>query len=117
MIKGANVTFTCESSEPVHWVDISEKFPLLWTITFAWDSRVAPIYMSAAKLHDGKFHLYPEYTEHGKYIAKLDLFNVDHNSVGNYYCIKNSTIISEPNDLKTHPDFRRQKFVYLHVEG
>lgn len=97
--KGANVTFSCEANESVYWIDILEKFPLLWTVTFAWDKDISYVYMSAAKFLDGKYKLHPEYNENGTYIAKLDLFDVDHRSVGRYYCIEHSAFISDPKDL------------------
>lgn len=94
-----NVTLTCEANESVYWLDISDKFPLLWTITFAWDRDISFFYMTAAKFHDGKYKLHTEYNNGGKHIATLDLFNVNHRSVGRYYCIKYSAHFSDPMDL------------------
>lgn len=109
--EGANVTLICKSNESVYWIDISDKFPLLWNVIFAWDYYMSRLYMSAAKLHEGKFQIHYENSTDNQHDAKLDLFNVDHRSIGRYYCVKNSSTISDVTDLNN------QKSVYLNVEG
>ncbi|XP_055303679.1 macrophage colony-stimulating factor 1 receptor 1-like [Sitodiplosis mosellana] len=107
--RGVNVTFTCSSKQPVYWIDIWAKFPLLWTITFAWDSKEAKVYMNAAKFLERKFEIISNETD-GLYNETLHLLNVDHKSVGQYYCINNSTVISEPKDLHG-----QHSYVHLYV--
>lgn len=111
MSKGDNDTFTCKANEPVYWIDVWDTFPLLWTVIFAFDNSVSEIYLNAAKFYEGKFRIHPEYFESGTHIAKLDISNVSHSSVGRYYCIKSIANISKPEDLINF------KYVDLNVEG
>lgn len=116
MDKGAYVTLTCKANEPIYWIDITDKFPLLWTVIFAWDFNVSQVYMIAAKLHEGKFQIqYEKNSTDDKHYTKLVLSNVDHRSIGRYYCAKNSTSISEVTDLLY--DESLFKSVYLYVKG
>lgn len=113
-MRGDNVTFTCESNQPIHWVDVYAEFPLLWTTIFAWDPD-ARTYLEAAKLIEGKFQTHHNQSDN-LYIDTLDLYNVDHRSVGQYYCITNSTTLTEPKYLLKRIRTSLEK-VYLYVKG
>lgn len=88
-----NVNFTCNDTEPIRWLNPSTDFPLLWTSAFAYDSiPTTQIFLEYPELIDGKYEITNDYNKITKqYTTTLELYNVDHESVGFYKCLKNST--------------------------
>lgn len=121
--KHDNIIITCEADEPIHWTDAWSVFPSLWTAPFAWNFQESELYIIAAKLNDEKSFLrYYDIDLNDTYRFKtiLSLSNVDSNSVGFYFCVKNSSIFSSPNELYSRDESAsnvKSKAIYLSVEG
>lgn len=121
--KHDDIVITCEADAPIHWTDAWSVFPSLWAAPFAWNFQESELYTVAAKLNDGKFilsyddiHLNETY----RYKSILSLSDVDSKSVGFYFCVKNSSTFSAPNELYSRDEAEsnvKSKAIYLSVEG
>lgn len=108
-LPGDNVTFTCESDEPIHWrfawlPYLNEAKPLLHENTINKMKRFK---------HDFS-HLNNKSNENS-YQIQLVLFNVSHASVGYYFCVKNSS--ERLSNFETLLSSSMISKIYLFVKG
>lgn len=110
------VHITCESDEPIHWLNPWATFPYLQYAIYDWNEEEAHLYMHAAKYIAGRYSVMYDHVERNTtYRATLTLFNVNYGSIGFYFCAKNSSTFLRPNDLFQSTRFKRKRHKYKKV--